>query len=142
MQRERVIDRAADFFFAEVGFEGVAVLNPDDILIVDVETIGFFDRGDDFGVIFEELVIEGGVAAAAFGPGCQMRQFDRDDGGLEGVDAGVEADFLVVILNLTAMNPQALEAFVQLRIVGRYQPPSPAPTEVFAREKLKQPMSP
>ena len=45
----------------------------------------------------EELVVAGGVVAALLIPPGEVSEFDLEDGGLDGVEAGVPADLVVIV---------------------------------------------
>ena len=45
----------------------------------------------------EELVVAGGAVAALLVPLGKVAEFDREDGGLDGVEAGVRADLVVEV---------------------------------------------
>ncbi len=112
VEAEGVVDFGADALRGEVGAEVVAAGSADDVLVEDVLGAGMGVGQDDAGCdgvglsgevqggdagCEEELVVAGGEVAAALVPGGEVAEFDREDGGLEGVEAGVPADFVVEV---------------------------------------------
>ncbi len=130
VQAERVVDLAADVLAGEVGAEFVAAGGADDVLVEDV--LGAWVRvrehdavGDGFGGFGrclhsdarreEELVVAGGEGASLLVPGGQIAEFDLEDGGLEGVETGVPADFVVIVAAGHAVGAQGAGVLVELR---------------------------
>ena len=95
MEREWVVDLAADLVVGEVLAECVAAWGSDDILVEDVacawvgegEDDAFVDGGRGEVCCVEELVVAGGVVAALLVPLGEVAEFDLEDGCLDGVEA-------------------------------------------------------
>ncbi len=106
----------------EVLAEGVAAGGSDDVLVEDGGGAGIGDGGDDaFGSRgggesggAEELIVAGGVVAALLVPAREIAEFDFEDGCLEGVEAGVPADFVVVVAAAHAVGAEHAGAFVNV----------------------------
>ncbi len=124
MERERVVDLAADLLVGEVLAEGVAAWGADDVLVEDVASAwvgdgkddAFVDRGSGEVRCAEELVVAGGVVAALLIPLREVAKFDLEDGGLDGVEAGVPADLVVVVAAAHAVGAE--DAGVVVDCVG------------------------
>ena len=78
----------------------------------------------------EGLVALGGLAAAGR-PGVEVPELDAEDGGLEGVEPGVDADLVVVILRLHAVDPEPGELPARAGSSVVISPPSPNPPRFF-----------
>ena len=119
MEGEGVVDLAADPAVGEVLAEGVAAGGADDVLVEDVGGAGVGDRagrclprgggcGEAGGL--EELVVAGGEVAALLVPLREIAEFDLEDGGLDGVEAGVPADFVVEVAAAHAVGAEEADA--------------------------------
>ncbi len=105
VERQGVVDFAADVVVGEVLAEVVAAGGADDVLVEDVsgagvgvgedDAVGGGSAGEVCGL--EELVVAGGEGASFFVPTGEMAEFYLEDGGLEGVEAGVPADLVVEV---------------------------------------------
>ncbi len=126
VEAEGIVDFGADRFGGEVGSEVVAAGGADDVLVEDVLGAGVGVGQDDAGgpgVLGrgeggdaggeEELVVAGGEVAAALVPGGQVAEFDLEDGGLEGVESGVPADFVVEVAARHAVGAEGAGAGVE-----------------------------
>ena len=71
----------------------------------------FGGRGGESGIA-EELVVAGGAVAALLVPLGQIAEFDFEDGGLDGVEAGVPADLVVEVAAAHAVGAQHAGALV------------------------------
>ena len=135
MQRQRVVDRAADPLGLEVRLQLVPPRHPDRVLVEDV-LVGRVDgRRAHVGVSGERL----GVAARALGPGAapslEMRQLGQQHRGLERVEAAVVADLVVMILPGAAMQPEPAQPLGQLVVLRDHHPAVAEPAEVLAGEE-------
>src|SRR5438445_3990806 len=90
--------------------ELVAALRPERVLVKDVLVRRIHHRWLDLRDFGQRLRIVGSVLAPLRRPGGQMRQLGEQNGGLERVQAGVGADFLMVVLLGTTMQAQLLES--------------------------------
>ena len=89
----------------EVGAEGVAAGGADDVLVEDVRGAGVGEGKDDAvgwlvavrPALRKSLVVAGGELAAALVAGGEVAELDFEDGGLDGVEAGVPADLVVEV---------------------------------------------
>ena len=71
--------------------------------------------------MFEKPVISLGIDASGFIPLIEIFQFDAKDCGLEGIDPAVDADNLVIILRLHAVNAKDAKSGGELVIVCGHQ---------------------
>ena len=114
VQREWVVDLAADLLVGEILAECVAAWGTDDVLVEDVAGAWVGDGKDDaFADVgcgelccMEELVVAGGVVAALLVPPGKVAEFDLEDGGLDGVEAGVPADLVVIVAAAHAVSAE------------------------------------
>lgn len=105
MQGNRVVDLAADLLFGQVVAELVAAGSADNVLMKHVSGARVGDGEDDsflYSVggevhFAEELIVEEGVLASLLVPLGQIAEFDLENGGLDGVKAGVPADLVVIV---------------------------------------------
>ena len=117
----------------EVGAELVAAWRADHVLMEDVQGagigVGQDDTVGDGGGVFragkdadaggeEELVVAGGERAAAGVAFRQVLELDLENGGLEGVEAGVPADLVVEVAAAHAVGAEGAGAGVEGRTRG------------------------
>ena len=136
--------------------EGVAPRGSDDVLVEDVGGSGMRVGEDDAvfaGVGFdgvgkvggggcsrlslllarEELVGAGGEGAAAGVAGFYVTEFDLEDGGLDGVEAGVPAYLVVVVAAGHAVGAEGAGVGVYGGVAGGYEAGVSEGAEVFGR---------
>ena len=69
---------------------------------------------------------EGEISCRGFasleGPGLEIAELDAKDGGLDGIESRVEADLVVMVLGLHAMDPQPSQGSAQEWVIGRHHP--------------------
>src|SRR5260370_13148559 len=93
MQWIRIVERASDFSFAEEFLEGIALLDSNGVLVVDVfESFGR-ERRHDAGDLREEAMVFGGVRLAGALPIRKMGQLYPPAGLLEFIDAALSTGF-------------------------------------------------
>ncbi len=140
VQRERVVDLAADLAVGEVLAEIVAAWCADDVLVKDMGGARIGDRagrcprlvrggGEACGA--EELVVAGGMVAALLVPLGQIAELDFEDGGLHGVEAGVPADLVVIVAAAHAVSAQHAGVLVDVGGEGGEQAGIAQGTEIF-----------
>ena len=76
--------------------------------------------------------VTGGVGLAGGGIGRVVGEFDAEEGGLEGVEAEVAADSLVMVFGLHAMDSKDAGFFRKGRVVGGQQAGVAKGSEIFA----------
>ncbi len=125
-----VVDLSADAVGGEVGAEVVAAGGADDVLVEDVGGAGVGVGQDDAvgGVVragrggeaggAELGVVGGGEGAASAVAGGDVAEFDFEDGGLEGVEAGVPADLVVEVALAHAVGAEHGGALGEGCVVG------------------------
>ncbi len=111
MEWNRIVDLGADLSRGEILAQRVANRrrHADDVLVVHVETAGTLaGKRDQIGqaVHREQTIVAAGGLAAKVRPVIEVPQFDTEHGGLKGIEPGVEADLVMVILGFHAMNAQ------------------------------------
>src|SRR5208337_5526750 len=85
----------------------------------------------------EELAVALGAILAAGSPGIEVGEFHTQYGGLQGVQAAIGAEDVVVVLLLAAMAAKHPEALRQGRVVGGDQAPVAGTTQVFRGEEAE-----
>src|SRR5690242_6679141 len=117
VQGQGIVDLGSDAVLLEVRLECVALRGHDAKLIIDVARLVGRGNGRNYRdrEVGDPLPVERGVALAAFGPGIQVAELDAQYGGLERVEAGIDADPIVVILALAAVDAESGEALAQRR---------------------------
>src|SRR6266481_7703641 len=93
MQWKRVINRTPDFSFAQEFLEGIALLDSNGVLVVDVFETFWRGRGHDAGDLREEPVVFGRVGLASTLPVRKVAQLDAENRRLDFVEAAVPAGF-------------------------------------------------
>src|SRR5712664_4500062 len=97
MQWVRIVDRTANFSFVQKFLEGIALLDSNGVLVVDVfESFGR-ERRHDAGDLREEAVVFGGVRLASALPIRKMAQLYAQNCGLDFIEAAVPAGFAAPI---------------------------------------------
>ena len=79
----------------------------------------------------EQRVIALGVGLALAGPVVQMRQLDVEHGGLDRIEAAVQADDLVIVARLHAVRAQQFQLGGQIVAIGRQQSAVSHAAEIF-----------
>ena len=121
VQRNRVIDFRGDSLGAKFFAKSVAVLYPDCKLIVDMGEVGGLFGADYFSgqmKFFEKAAVTCRVSAAGLVPIVQVAKFDAEDGGLQGVEATVQAEDFVDVSVAGSVKMEELEAPGDGSIVG------------------------
>jgi hypothetical protein len=75
VQRERIVDRAADTAILEMRLQRLALRHPDRVLVVDRGVGGIDKRRDYIGEIGERCIVVRSIASPSRTPGFEMRQF-------------------------------------------------------------------
>ena len=125
VKRHWIINLGPDAAFMEVLFQGIAFAGADDELVVDMPSIGRFERDGDSPVesgTVEQLAVAGRVRAASLSPCGKMWRLHPQHGRLNGVHPKIAADEVVVVLRFHAVGPQQTRALRQRVVVGRQQP--------------------
>ena len=126
MKWNRIVDLSADLARGEILAQRVAnrCRHADDVLVVHVETAGILaGNRDQIGqaVHREQTIVAAGGRAAKVRPVIEVPQFDSEHSGLKGVEPGVEAHLVVVILRFHAMKAQPRHRTPQHGVVGCHQ---------------------
>src|SRR5690348_12419158 len=90
------------------------------------------DRQTSLG---EGPIVKLGVTLASRGPAIQMRQLRRDHGSVDGIEAEIAADNLVIVLRLGPMPAQYPQLIGASGVLGDDHPPVAGRAQVFRREK-------
>src|SRR5215472_7008415 len=85
----------------------------------------------------EEPAIVLRVAAPGLGPGWEVRQLDLQNCGLKSIQAAVDAEHLVLILNWSSMNAQRFEPDRQVGAICRDEPAISGSPQVFGRKEAE-----
>src|SRR5712664_789266 len=93
----RIINRACDFSFAQEFLEGIALLDSNSVLVVDVFESFRRERRHDAGNLREEAIVFRGVRLASALPIRKMAQLYAQDCRLEFIEAAVPAGFAAPI---------------------------------------------
>src|ERR1044071_1756208 len=114
VERDGVIDLRADAVSLEVFEQRVAALfgDADDVLVEDVARARQHVRRRDYACepgFADEARVDFGPLASRVRPTVEVREFDAEHGGLEGVEAAVEADLVVVVLGRAAVDAEAAQ---------------------------------
>src|SRR5260370_15968756 len=110
MQWIGIVDRASDFSFAEEFLEGVALLDSNGVLVVDVfESVGR-ERRHDAGDLREEPIVFRGVRLSSVLPIRKMAELDAQDRRLDFIEAAVPAGFAAPIFFCLAVIAQRSNA--------------------------------
>src|SRR6266446_547146 len=91
MQWVRIVDRTANFSFAQKFLEGIALLDSNGVLVVDVFKTFGRERRHDPRDLREEPVVLRGVRSAGALPIRKMTQLYTQNRGLDFVEAAVPA---------------------------------------------------
>src|ERR1700682_641555 len=91
MQRVRIINRASDFSFAQKFLEGIALLDSNGVLVVDVFESFRGERRHDAGDLREQPIVFRGVRLASALPIRKMAQLYAQNCRLDFVEAAVPA---------------------------------------------------
>src|SRR5260370_33147045 len=121
MQRQRVVDLAADLAFLQVLAQGVASRSPDDVLVEDVSgsIVGegkhhaFCGAGGSDPSGLKQLVIMHGKVAALLVPLRQVLELHLQHSGLQSVQAGVPAYLVVIVALAHPMGPKHARVLVK-----------------------------
>ena len=139
VERDGIIDLAADFFAKQMIFERIALSSADDAegeLVPDVRVVAVGDGKHDFGScggeggilragafavrgiglhdagqFLQRIEVVGRVALAVGGVLRVAFQFHAEQGALQRVHAEVSADVVMVVLRLAAMHTQHAGVF-------------------------------
>src|SRR5207253_11388946 len=80
----------------------------------------------------QDVVTSGGFPALAR-PGVEMPDLDAQDGGLDGIEPRVEADLVVVVLGLHAVDAGSGQLATEHRVVGRHESAVAETAQVLGR---------
>jgi hypothetical protein len=118
VQRERIVDRAADPLGLEVRLQLVPSRDPDGVLVKDVLVRRIDRRGTDVGVAGEGRGISPGPLAPRPAPALEVRELGQQHRRLQRVEPAVVADFLVMILPRTAVEAELAQPIGQRVVLG------------------------
>ena len=118
------------------GLEPGAVGNPHDVEMMDVPGVRGGQRGDQVRA-GQQLVVEGGGAAAGLIPRLQTLEFDPQDRGLDRVEPAVEPVAEMLVFDLLAVVAQEQHLVGQLGPVGGDRPGVAKRAQVLARVKAE-----
>src|SRR5260370_37423111 len=115
MQWIRIVERASDFSFAEEFLEGIALLDSNGVLVVDVfESFGR-ERRHDAGDLRKKPVVFRGVGLAGALPIRKMTQLYAQNCCLDFVEAAVPTGLAAQIFCRLAVIPQRSNARREFR---------------------------
>src|SRR5690606_32785592 len=111
----------------------VVAQEPDRVLVEDVpvDDLG----GDDAGDVREQLAVAPGRGSASLVPGVDVRQLHAQEGRLQGVEAAVVAEHLVVVLALAAVGAEHAGLLGDVVVVGGDEAAVAEGAEVLAGEE-------
>src|SRR6266481_1095164 len=115
MQWVGVINCACDFSFAQEFLEGIALLDSNGVLVVDVFESFWRGRRHDAGNLREEPAVFRGVRLAGALPIRKMAQLYAQNRRLDFVEAAVPAGFAAQIFYRLAVIPQRSNAGREFR---------------------------
>jgi hypothetical protein len=141
-QGHRVMDAREDALGLEEGGQVVAPRDPDDVEVEDVERVrpelGAFHL---FDAVQDGVVLEG-VAVARFVPVVDMVELDLEDGGLDAVEAAVDALDLVDVLLQGAVVGEEAGPAGEVLVVADDGPAVAVGAEVLPRVEAEGPGEP
>src|SRR6267378_356891 len=115
MQWTRIINRACDFSFAQEFLEGIALLDSNGVLVVDVFESFQRERRHDAGTPREEPVVFRGVRLAGALPIRKVAQLYAQNRRLDFIEAAVPAGLAAQIFCSLAVIPQRSNAGREFR---------------------------
>ena len=136
MQRDRVVDGAADLLLAQRGHDRITLVGEQGVLVVDMLADAVFVRRGQ-AHLGQGLAVAVGDAAATVIVLVDALEFGAQDHRLHFVEAGVEAELRVVVLLPTAVVAQHTQVLGHLRILGGHQPAVAVAAEVLAGEEAE-----
>lgn len=139
MERDGVIEFAADSGPDQVFAQFIPARASDRVLVEDVTAVGVHVRRLDLidSGLGKEGVIAGGICDSPVDPLIEVFEFDAEDGGLECIEARVDADDLVVVLGLHAVDAEDAKFRSQGVVFGRHQTAVAGASEVFGRKEAE-----
>jgi len=142
-----VIDFAADLLRLQVAHQGIALTvdHADNVLVEHVSPMRPNHRAlhELYQVRFlDQAIIALGGLLTLRRPLIQVGQLHAQHGGLQGVDPGIPAQILVVILRLHAVDAQAFHVLRPVRVVGDHHAGIAVSAEVLGRIETETTMAP
>ena len=141
MERDGVVDGTADLLLGEACHNGIAISDADHVLMEDVVVAqtrgGEWFRGESDPVEesgrSEGILVSRGIGAAGGIPSVEKGEFRTEDRSLDGVDAEIPADDLVVVALLHAVVADSLKLLSHLRVKAESDAGIAGRTEILAR---------
>lgn len=139
MEGHGVVDLGSDAGFLQIFPQLVAARAAEGVLMKDMTSVGMNQRGDEVrdGGLREEPLIPRGIGAAGLGPLLQIFELDAEDDGLEGIDAAVDADDVMVVTGLHAVDAEDAQFVGQGIVIGGHHAGVSRATEILGGEEAE-----